>query len=32
MELKKKYPMDINKDALTKFLMEMENNKGHVND
>ncbi len=32
LELKTLYPVDINKNALTKFLMEMDNNKGHVND
>ncbi len=32
MKLKTSYPVDINKKALTKFLMEMDNNKGHVND
>ncbi len=32
MELRTSYPVDINKNALTKFLIKMENNKGHVND
>jgi hypothetical protein len=30
--LKKRYPVDINKKILTPFLMEMENNKGQIND
>ncbi|MCP3943712.1 MAG: hypothetical protein GY710_19845 [Desulfobacteraceae bacterium] len=32
MALKKLYPVDINKKALTPFLMGLEKNKGHVND
>lgn len=32
MELKKQYPVDINKTALTLFLREIENNKGQIND
>jgi hypothetical protein len=32
MILKKRYPVDINKNALSLFLIDMENNKGHVND
>ncbi len=32
MGLKKQYPVDINKKALTLFLIEMENNKGQIND
>jgi len=32
MVLKKRYPVDINKNALTMFLIEMDNNKGHIND
>ena len=32
MGLKKQYPSDINKKALARFLMKMENNKGQIND
>ncbi|MDX2441645.1 MAG: hypothetical protein QNK40_13980 [Desulfobacterales bacterium] len=32
MGLKKQYPVDINKKALARFLMKMENNKGQIND
>lgn len=32
MGLKKQYQVDINKAALTLFLMEMKNNKGQIND
>jgi hypothetical protein len=32
MGLKKQYPVDINKTALTLVLWEMENNKGQIND
>jgi hypothetical protein len=32
LELKNQYPVDINKTALARFLMELDTNKGQIND